>query len=436
VSDFSFLPHDWTTLNTSTLFGVLLVAGVLGGLLAKRVRWLPTITGFMAVGLLIGPSGLGLLDEAMLADARVLVQVALGLILFKLGTSLHPWMVLHTPALLIASLVESVGTFAAIWALMHALGTHPLAAIIAATVAVSSSPAVLIHVVHELRAKGPVVDISKALVAMNNVLAFIFFSLAMPFALRDANLPLATAIGLPVYQMIGAALLGTAIAWLITRVGHFTATDDAHYRFALVVGGVMLTLGLSELLRVSPLFATLSLGIASRGLQRRARLAHTEFGAGADLFFIVLFVVAGASLHLHEVFRLAPLALAYVGVRVGVKVIAVLVCGKASGYGWRESAATGLTLIPMAGLAIGLVQTTQELLPAIAGELGAIVLAAVAVFETIGPPLVAYALRLGGTVPDGGGARQTAPATGVRPELPEPPEPSTAQRTEPLAPAD
>lgn len=399
MSELSFLPHDWTNLNTTTLFGVLLVAGVLGGLLAKRVRWLPTITGFMAVGLLIGPSGLGLLDEEMLSNARVLVQVALGLILFKLGTSLHPWMVLRTPSLVVTSLVESLGTFIAIWALMHALGTHPLASVIAATVAVSSSPAVLIHVAHELHAKGEVVDTAKALVALNNVLAFVFFSLAMPWALHDAELPLQTAIGLPVYQMIGAALLGTVVALLITRVGNFTRADDAHYRFALVVGGVMLTLGLSDLLRVSPLFATLSLGIASRGLQRRARLAKLEFGAGADVFFIVLFVVAGASLHLKEVIQFAPLALAFVAVRGGFKVLALLVCGTAFGYRWRQSLATGLALVPMAGLAIGLVQTTQELLPAIAGEVGAIVLAAVAMFETIGPPLVAFAMRLGGAVP-------------------------------------
>ena len=399
MSELSFLPHDWTNLNTTTLFGVLLVAGVLGGLLAKRVRWLPTITGFMAVGLLIGPSGLGLLDEEMLSNARVLVQVALGLILFKLGTSLHPWMVLRTPSLVVTSLVESLGTFIAIWALMHALGTHPLASLIAATVAVSSSPAVLIHVAHELHAKGEVVDTAKALVALNNVLAFVFFSLAMPWALHNAELPLQTAIGLPVYQMIGAALLGTVVALLITRVGNFTRADDAHYRFALVVGGVMLTLGLSDLLRVSPLFATLSLGIASRGLQRRARLAKLEFGAGADVFFIVLFVVAGASLHLKEVIQFAPLALAFVAVRGGFKVLALLVCGTAFGYRWRQSLATGLALVPMAGLAIGLVQTTQELLPAVAGEVGAIVLAAVAMFETIGPPLVAFAMRLGGAVP-------------------------------------
>jgi hypothetical protein len=56
-------------------------------------------------------------------------------------------------------------------------------------------------------------------------------------------------------------------------------------------------------------------------------------------------------------------------------------------------------LLPMAGLAIGLVQTTAGMLPKLGAQVSAVVLAAVAVFETLGPPLVAYALRLAGEVP-------------------------------------
>jgi len=64
---------------------LLLLFGTLGGLLAARVGWLQTITGFMALGLLLGPSGLGLLSPEALSGAKGLVDIALGLILFKLG---------------------------------------------------------------------------------------------------------------------------------------------------------------------------------------------------------------------------------------------------------------------------------------------------------------------------------------------------------------
>ncbi len=66
------------------------------------------------------------------------------------------------------------------------------------------------------------------------------------------------------------------------------------------------------------------------------------------------------------------------------------------GYTRRQSVGAGLLLVPMAGLAIGLVQTTSDMVPALGSQIAAVVLGAVAVFETIGPPLAAFALRLTG----------------------------------------
>jgi len=68
-----------------------------------------------------------------------------------------------------------------------------------------------------------------------------------------------------------------------------------------------------------------------------------------------------------------------------------------------------MLLIPMAGLAIGLVQTTNNLAPELGMQVAAIVLAAVAVFETIGPPIAAYALRMTGEA----GARSAGPEAGL-----------------------
>ncbi len=123
-----FLPQSWPDLNLLIAFGVLLSFGTLGGILAARLRWLPTITCFMALGLLIGPSGIELLSRADLASARVLVDIALGLILFRLGASLHPWTIVRNRGLVRSSVVESGLTFVAILGLMIWLGTDPIVA--------------------------------------------------------------------------------------------------------------------------------------------------------------------------------------------------------------------------------------------------------------------------------------------------------------------
>jgi Kef-type K+ transport system membrane component KefB len=96
------------------------------------------------------------------------------------------------------------------------------------------------------------------------------------------------------------------------------------------------------------------------------------------------------------VIRYAPIALALVAVRTVVKMGAVYGIGRSFGTERRSALAGGMLLVPMAGLAIGLVQTTTQLMPELGARISAIVLAAVAVFETMGPPLAAFALRFCG----------------------------------------
>lgn len=409
ASTLSILPATWPQPNALTVFGILLSFGVLGGLLAARARWLPSITGFMVLGLLIGPSGLGLLTAQALTDSRVLVDIALGLILFKLGASLHPIKAARDKRLVVTSLVEGIGTFVAVLALMVLVGSPPIMAALAAAIAVSSSPAVLIHVTEELHASGPTVNHVKSLVAINNVLSFVLFSLTLPFALATERVELSTALLLPAYQMAGAVLIAIAVAWLAVSIGKLTRPGEEHFRFALVVGAVMATLGLAQIFQASTLFAGLSLGIACRWLQGRTRLTRVEFGGGGDVFFVILFVFAGANLHLADVVRYAPVALALVAVRTVVKMGSVYGVSRFFGTERRSALASGMLLVPLAGLAIGLVQTTTQLMPELGSRIAAIVLAAVAVFETMGPPLAAFALRFCG---EAGRARRRGHAHG------------------------
>jgi Kef-type K+ transport system membrane component KefB len=297
---------------------------------------------------------------------------------------------------MVTSLIEGIGTFAAVLALMVWVGSPPIMAALAAAIAVSSSPAVLIHVAEELHASGPTVKHAESLVAINNVLSFVLFSLTLPFALATERVELTTALLLPAYQMGGAVLIAIAVAWLAVSISKLTRPGEEHFRFALVVGAVMATLGLAQIFQASTLFAGLSLGIACRWMQGRTRITRVEFGGGGDVFFVILFVFAGANLHIADVVRYAPVALALVVVRTVVKMGAVYSIGRSFGTERRSALAGGMLLVPMAGLAIGLVQTTTQLMPELGARIAAIVLAAVAVFETVGPPLAAFALRFCG----------------------------------------
>ena len=398
----TFLPAWPLELNTLFFFGFLLFCGALGGFLAHKVKWLPSITGFMLVGLVAGPNVLGIFGHESLAQARIVVDIALALILYRLGLSLDIKALIHDKALLLVSLVECAATFAAVYFAMTWMGLDRLVAAVVAAIAISSSPAVLLHVSHELGAHGPTTTKSQALVALNNVLAFLVFAGLMPALYSQSAAPLETMIWAPLYQLLGSTVLGVVLGWILHFVARMTQ-KATQYTLALVVGAVAMTLGLALTFGLSALFAPLVLGVVVRTAEKQDLIAKLEFGPTFELFFVALFVYAGANLHLKEIITFAPLAGVYVVSRSLAKWVGVAATGTAMGWPRRRNLNAGLILLPMAGMAIGLANNVSMQFPALGAQVASIVLAAVAVFETIGPPVVAQALHWAKEVGDNDG---------------------------------
>ena len=158
----------------------------------------------------------------------------------------------------------------------------------------------------------------------------------------------------------------------------------------------MMTVGAALALKLSALFAPLVLGMVVRSMERAKLIASIDFGPSFELFFIVLFVYAGANLHLSEIVDYWPAVLLFVGARAAAKWLGVGGAALLLGATPRQAGSTGLLLLPMAGLAIGLVNTTLSLFPEKGALVGSVVLAAVALLETVGPPIAARALRWSG----------------------------------------
>lgn len=398
-----FLPHWPLSANTLFFFGFLLFCGALGGYVAHRWRWLPSITGFMVVGFVAGPNVLGVISEAGLEQSRIVVDVALALILYRLGLSIDTKRFAQDRQVVLVSLAESALTFAAVFFGLAQVGVTGLAAAVIATIAISSSPAVLIHVAHEMRASGPVTERAMLLVALNNVIAFIAFAAVLPALYGEANAPFAVMVGAPLYQVLGSGALGLAMGGLLHLAARKTKVAE-QYQLALVIGAVMMTVGAALVLKLSALFAPLVLGMVVRSMERAKLIANIEFGSSFELFFIVLFVYAGANLHVAAIVDHWPAVLVFVGARAAAKWLGVGGSALLLGASARQAGSTGLLLLPMAGLAIGLVNTTLTLFPEKGALVGSVVLAAVALLETVGPPIAARALRWSGDKVEENGA--------------------------------
>lgn len=391
----AFLP-DWP-LHISPLmaFGLVLIVGALGGFIAHRVSWLPSITGFLLVGFACGPSGIGLMSNEVIADSQILLDIALALILYRLGLSLDIKLVQKTRGLLLTALVESGATFGLVFLVLYLMAIPTTIAMLIAAIAISSSPAVLLHVGHEVGASGEVTESTKTLVALNNLISFVAFTAALPALLYSTGSHWTTILLFPLYGLAGSLLIGAVFAYGLHLLSVKTK-EASQYQLALVIGTIMIAIGLAYELKVSMLFAPLVIGIVVKSLEKQSLTSSLEFGAPFELFYIVLFVFAGAGLHIHELIAFAPVVLVLVLARTIGKLVGTTATLTAFKKPLYSGFASGMLLVPMAGLAIGLVQTATHIFPKDASMISAIVLGAVAIFETIGPPVAVFAFRLAG----------------------------------------
>lgn len=391
----NYLPNLPLHITPLMAFGLMLIIGAVGGYVAHRISWLPSITGFLLVGFVCGPSGIGLLSQETIVESQIFIDIALALILYRLGLSLDIKTLWRTPRLFSTSLVESFVTFGLVFYVLYLFGMPTPVAVLVAAMTISSSPAVLLHVAHEVGAKGEVTESTKTLVALNNLISFVAFSATLPALHYSTGSDWMTIVLQPLYQLTGSLLLGCALAFGLHAIAVRTQ-QASQYKLALVIGTVIVAVGLAHELKLSMLFAPLVIGVVIKNLEREIVVSGIEFGAPFELFFIVLFVFAGAGLHLGELVKFAPVVLVLVFARSFAKMFGTMATSSLFKEPIRAGISSGMLLLPMAGLAIGLAQASSNLFPQHAPTIMAIVLGAVAIFETIGPPIAAFAFRIAG----------------------------------------
>ena len=378
--------------NAFLVFGLLLLAGLAGGRLAATTRVLPAITGYIATGFLLGPGVLGWLSEAALAQSRVLAEFSLGLIVFDLGRRLDLEWARHDRWLLPMGVAESALSFAAMFGLLHFVGgIDTLEAAVAAMVGTATAPAVVLLVTNELKADGPVTRRMLWHVALNNVIATVGITLLLPFIEARAAGASWNPVARALWLITGSFLLGYGAFLLMTLTARWLGKSPVP-QFVLAVGIIIATVGAAQVGHLSVLLALLVLGACTRNLDRQHRLIDVEFGRAAQLFFVALFVLTGATLRPDQFGAIAWVGLAFVVARAFGKTLALYAFAYPAHVSLRQAGTLALALTPMAGLAIGMTQPIYEVAPEFGARLAAIVVSGVAILHLLGPIATRYAL--------------------------------------------
>jgi len=402
MGDLAFLPSWPPAANQMIWVGVLLVAGLVGGELIQRLVRLPRITGWAAAGLALGPGGWGPIDQPLLDELVVLADIALGLVLFELGTRLDLGWLRRSPALALMGVAEALGAAALVFFTLRGhFGHEPLVAAVAGAIAMSTSPAVLIRVAADLRAEGQVTERALLLTALNGVIAFLALTVLIPWLHLEYRGGWLTILTQPLYLLAGSLALA-AIAARATLVLVRVAGKHAERQFVVVIGAVVLTVGAAIALKLSVLLALLAMGAMVRNADRERHFMVVDSGNAGQLFYLLLFVITGARLNLGLVAAAGAAGLAFVLVRFAGKALGVLAVAPFVGLGLRQAGLLALALTPMSGLAVVMMYETAALYPEVRASVAPVVLAAVVILELFGPIATQFALRRSG---EAGGER-------------------------------
>lgn len=374
---------------------VLLLAGWLVGALARRLGF-PAVVGYALAGV-----GFGLVDGHLpwvdlQGSARLFGEIGLGILLFDLGRRVDLSWIRRDPTLALTSALEIVATFGACFIGLRLMGMTSMAWVaVVSVIAVSSSPAVVIAIVRDLRAQGQVTERLLWLSGVNSVVAALGATLLMSWLQLEAARGDWWMVLHPAYLIVGSLALAGLMAWGLSTVARLAAAQPAG-RLVASLAFVLLTLGLTRWLQLSVPLALMALGLMTHLIDRRQGRRSPEFGDAAKPLIVLFFVFAGTGVAATDFVHYGWLALGFVALRLLAKWLTVGLSARLSGLDYRHTFRLGLALAPMSGISVMLVADLSRFFPELGSELVGVVLAAVIIMEILGPLMTHFALKQAG----------------------------------------
>ena len=390
-----FLPTWPPTVAPLAWIAVLLLAAIVAGEAVRRWLRVSRVIGHLAVGALLGPAALGVVDAPTLAQLRIFADIAVGLLLFELGQRAELGWLRRNPMLLAVSAAEAALTFVAVFAVMSLFGLRPVTAAAAGVLAMATAPAVVMTVIKDARAQGQVTERITLLTVLNTAYAVVALTLLFGWLSADTDQPPAWAVLQPIYLLLGSSVMALVLARLTLYLLGLFGRRPA-YQFAITVGVVLLTVTLAGTLNLSVPLALLLLGVFSRTLDPERHFVSLRFGESAMLFVVLLFALAGASLQFAGWQTALPIALAFIGTRFVAKLLPVVMLAAPTHTTTQKAWLVALGLTPMSGLALLMLADLTRHAPRLSGELGGSMFLAITLLAFLGPLATEFALKRAG----------------------------------------
>ena len=407
---------------------ICLAVAVIGGLMMSRLTKLvnhPAVTAYLVAGLLMGPfclgalgiSGVGFQSLEQVESMKILTQTALGFIAFSMGNEfrLSQLKQMGSKAIVIG-IAQAVITTLLVDAVL--IGVHMLfpemlslsAAITLGAIASATAPAATLMVVRQYKADGPLTRLLMLVVAIDDAVGLLLFSVSFGIAsaLENGAVSITGIVVEPVLEILLSVVLGCVMGAALDRVEHLFHSRSK--RMSLSVAFVMLTVGLSmlkfevggihigfSLLLVCMMTGTMFCNVCDTSEELMERVERWTVPLN-----ILFFVISGAELDLKILVNPVTLIIGiiYIAARSAGKYVGAYSSCRAVKCSEPITKNLGITLLPQAGVALGMALTAAQLSDG--GLVRNVILFSVLVYELVGPALTKRSLLLAGEIrPEG-----------------------------------
>ncbi len=408
-------------MSTLLSVSIALLAGLLMTRAFKPLK-LPSVTAYLIAGVLIGPycigrlgiSGLGFDSSAAVHALSLVSEVALGFIAFSIGNEFRVEDLKHTgkQAFVIGIFQALTATLFVDLALLcvHIFmpGRLSVAQLITlGAIATATAPAATLMVVRQYKAKGPLTDLLLPIVALDDAVGLIIFAVSFGIAktLVTGTVDMVSILVNPLVEIVCSLALGAIMGWVLTQLEKMFNSNTN--RLNMTIAFVFLTVSLSMLdfhagpvhISFSSLLVCMMLGTVFCNI---CPLSHDLMGQAdkwTSPLFALFFVISGAELELGVFTDIAIvfIGIVYIIFRSLGKYLGTFASAKATACAPNICKYLGITLLPQAGVALGMCATAMQL-GAEGNLIRNITLFAVLIYEMFGPVLTRQALMSAGDI--------------------------------------
>jgi len=382
-------------MNGFIIIGLCLLVGILLGKFMIKFN-IPSVPGYIIAGLILGVSGFKFINDQNLESFSFISDFALGIIAFNIGSELNLKLIKKMgKSIVIIAFCESLGAFVLVTGIMLLLKQPIEIALILGAVSSATAPAATVMVLKECKAKGPLTSTLLGVVAVDDAVCLMIYAIAASVAKVFVKHEVVTINKVLIHPITEIALsivvggfLGFILAILLKKARNNTEL------LSFVVGMILLLVGISQAIHLSPLLACMSLGIMIANVSDNANKVFHSIESFSPPIIAAFFVLAGARLDISLIPHIGVVGVLYLLFRVTGKVLGAALGGKISKAPSVVTKNLGFGLISQVGVAIGLAITVQH---EFAGtQLAAIVLtvllATTIITEIVGPILTKRAV--------------------------------------------